>query len=166
MNGNMKPCTKQPNPRNRGFTLVELSIAIVLIALVGLLGVTVTLLATRSQGRFRLDARSQTELSRTETLFKDWLMRFDSSEYTLTVSPEKRDTITATATSGTEYTMKFQNGVLTCMTGEGETTEALEAVESVAFSASGKIFCCEVKLRQESEPFKILYTMRAANVPA
>lgn len=155
--------------KSRGFTLVELVVAIALLAMVGVLATSVVLLTTRSQNEFTISAKSQSEITRVEKLIKDWLMQYDTEEYTISVDPSEpsiKATINPGSSEGIFFTAKFENGVFTCeMPPDDSTkTEELSEIEEINFEISDRIVCCTVTLKQNSDQYKILYTMRAAKL--
>lgn len=154
--------------KSRGFTLVELVVAIALLAMVGVLATSVVLLTTRSQNEFTISAKSQSEITRVEKLIKDWLMQYDTEEYTISVDPSEpsiKATINPGTSEGIFFTAEFENGVFTCeMPDDSEKTEELSEIEEIRFDIHGKIVFCTVTLKQNSDQYKILYTMRAAKL--
>lgn len=143
----------------RGFTLVELTIVMALLALVGIIAVSITLMATRAERNFRLDAETSSELLDAEAHFKDWLMQYDAQDKTLTVTSSS---LTVQSGGATE-SFSFQEGVLTCTANSAEEKTEFNAIMEMKFSCAGKVICCEVTV-SDLGSCKFLYTMRAATV--
>ncbi len=148
------------NKKNRGFTLVELTVVMVLLSLVGIIAVSVTLMATRAGRNFRLDAETSSELLEVEASFKDWLMQRDGLTAVITVSPSSLSSLTPRP----DNYFTFADGVLTYTATDGtEKRTEFGSVTGMRFSRAGKTICCEVTVR-DLGPCKFLYTMRAATV--
>ncbi len=143
-----------------GFTLVELTVVIVLLALLGTIAVSVALLVTRAERNYRLDARTQSELLEAETCFKDWLMQCDEAGATLTVSAESLTVQVAGTVAGS---FSYTAGTAVAEVGGEESTAEFSAVTAMKFSRSGQVICCEIAVRDFGS-CKVLYTMRAAQV--
>lgn len=163
----MKKYTVHKLNKSRGFTLVELVVAIALLAMVGVLATSVVLLTTRSRSDFEISAKSQSEITRAEKLFKDFIMQYDDGGYTISVDPTDQSLSVTDGAPGSEEspcTAAFNAGVFSCQMPDGSTkTEELGEVENITFEISGKMVCCTIELKQNSNPYQIIYTMRAAN---
>lgn len=150
--------------QNRGFTLVELVIAMVLIVIVGTIAISVTLMVTRSQANFRINAESEAEMVRLESAFKDWIARFDREGCILTVSEGEISAEEGGATLRLKGGEGLTSELFKAGSSEKETkTLSLSTVVSVGFSRSGDLICCTAVLKESDYAHRILYTLRAAH---
>ncbi len=144
-----------------GFTLVELVVAMALMSLVAVFGVSVTLIVTRAQRNFNLDAKSEADMVYLSSIFKTQIMQCDSDEYSLTVA-ENSVSFTKNGSEPTSDTEKmyFADGVFYY----GELSNEFETVKRISFDCRDKLILCSVQLKETDYVYKITYNMRVATV--
>lgn len=142
--------------------MAELAVVIVLLGLVATIATTITLMVNRTQQNYKINNKSQAELVRLESAFKDWLMLYDSAEWKLIIDDSSigvtKDTIDAI------YEIKFENGTLSHFPTAGGQIESIKfnSITDVTFTFERDIICCTATI--ENYQHKILYTMRAATI--
>lgn len=143
---------------------MELSVAMVLLALVAVLATSVAMLVGRSQNSYSLDAAERSQAMTCESVLKSWLMQYDKVDCTITVSDQR------VSVAPNDY-MEFTEGKLVCTAeqtgGDGYAkTQELGEVEEITFACADNVISCTVCFKQSAYAHKILYTMRAAKVEA
>lgn len=143
----------------------------VLLGLVTIIATSVTLIVNRSQQKYQIDSKSQAEILKLETSFKDWLMLHDSKEFSLGALSTSSTDISAiqftyTDNAETSLKMEFANGTLSYQTIDNDNPLDINftAISDITFTFYGNSVCCIAYIGNTDYTHKILYTMRAAQI--
>ncbi len=153
---------------NKGFTLTEIVVVMILLGLIIILATSITLIVNHSRQLTQLDSKDEGELLKLRTVFDDWLLLYDSDNYILTVSEHKVEASDESLLSTeTDTFLSFESGQLTYSENVGYEPQAVQviieftAIKDITFDICDvNIICCTVHF--DSVDYKIISHLRAA----
>lgn len=128
--------------RRRGTTLVELCIVMALVAIVGTMVTSFSVLISRYTGRLSTDRDVKDGLTYIDLALDVWVSTMDFAGATLNVSEAEPDVLTATVTkdgSSDKYTLQLEDGLVKGTLPDGRSLEyAVPGIKSLSFSVQSK----------------------------
>lgn len=144
--------------QNKGFTLIELILAIGLLSLVSLLTLTLTISVDRFQNASFRSMHAETEFIEVSTEIKNWLMSYDKQANTIMGTQNKIEII---SDGQIVATMIFEGNKLNFIDVSTKSI-SFTSIKSVNFSLSGQIIKCSIIF--DDGDFNVLKLMSAAKV--
>ena len=157
--------------------MTEIVVVMVLLGLITLLATSITLIVNQSQKISQLDSKSESEVLKLETAFKNWLMLYDSEIYEIEISQtdsQSRIEIKDGGTGPAIY-MEFnsQDDTLTYTENVGDnyyedeaskTTITFSAINNITFDICDGIIRCTASFENTDYTHIILYYVRTATI--
>lgn len=140
---------ERPVHRRSGSTLVELSIVMAMLAIIGTMVVSFCALTSARSRQINIDSDTREALSRVELAFDRWTSAFDSSGSVFSVS----DGSSLTVTSGEQsFTLSLSGGSVAGPLSDGGSVSASAAcVTSIQFEITGQeLISCTVTYTKQT----------------
>lgn len=127
----------QPNIIKKGVTLVEVSVALALIAIVSTMVVSFCALTIANVKVYKTYDNLRNEYALIDTLVSEWVSDFDSDEYSLSVNSD--NSVLSATKDGTSFTLFFNDSKIEAKFSNGNTSSInLQQINGLkVFTTSG-----------------------------
>lgn len=164
MTKHSSPTARSRRLGRKGFTLVELSIVLVLVAILGTMTVSFTTLVSGYSGSNQKEYEFLEQCTRFQQTLTDWVSEYDSSDYNFTVfsatvlQPSK---LQFSSTSTDKPTASFSESD-NCLS-LGDTKSTFSMIGSVEFAHKEQMIRCTLTCaRDESLQKSFIFSLRCA----
>ena len=167
--------TREKN-KNRGFTLVEISVVLAIVAVIAVMTVSfVALVGTQSQIA-KNSADISSDISEIEKNFRDFILSYDDSSCSFSVSADSADKTSVKVVGGdVNVSFSLKDKTISYTRPDGQIfTRTLNRVESASFSVlkdnanKNSALCCTFSYKtangKSEESKTVIRTVRAAQV--
>lgn len=168
--------TREKN-KNRGFTLVEISVVLAIVAVIAVMTVSFVALVGAQSQIAKNSADISSDISEIEKNFRDFILSYDDSSYSFSVPADSADKTSVKVVGGDLVTVSFslKGKTISYTRPDGQVfTRTLNRVESASFSVlkdnanKNSALCCTFSYKtangKSEESKTVIRTVRVAQV--
>lgn len=160
------PAARSRRLGRKGFTLVELSIVLVLVAILGTMTVSFTTLVSGYSGNNQKEYEFLEQCTRFKQTLTDWISDHDDTAHTFTIKKTTDNnafTVAPGSTESNSYSVVFMSDFQSLHL--GADTYAFSAIGSVSFSSNGQMIKCTLtSASNENLSKSFVFSLRCAKV--
>ncbi len=163
MNIHSLPAARRRRLGRKGFTLVELSIVLVLVAILGVMTVSFTTLVSGYSGGIQKEYEFLEQCDRFERTLTDWAGECDSAGHSFTVYSNVLKSQKSSET--TSIDIKFKSDSHSLHFGGSSDTYVFSAIGGVTFAKHGQMIKCTLTCASDDSIQKsFVFSLRCADV--